>query len=101
MLRTMLRRVTGLVLRGICLMRPQEIDWMYRPGGASLLKPVAWANFVEGLPTDLRQGDVLSSYLQLLTSPDAATRDRAVRGLPGCQWRAVKAGRRMCGAAPP
>mmetsp|Transcript_28088 Transcript_28088/g.72201 ORF Transcript_28088/g.72201 Transcript_28088/m.72201 type:complete len:543 (+) Transcript_28088:24-1652(+) len=72
-------RVTGLVLRGICLMRPQEIDWMYKAGGASILKPIAWANFVEGLPEEMRQGDVLSGYLQLLTSPDAATRDNAAR----------------------
>ncbi|KAF5835944.1 hypothetical protein DUNSADRAFT_6655 [Dunaliella salina] len=72
-------RVTGLVLRGICLMRPQEIDWMYKAGGASILRPIAWANFVESLPEDLRQGDVLSGYLQLLTSPDAATRDNAAR----------------------
>jgi len=31
--------VAGLILRGICLMRQQELDWMYRGGGAAALRP--------------------------------------------------------------
>lgn len=31
-------RVTGIILRGICLMRPSEIQWMYG-GGAGNLAP--------------------------------------------------------------
>ena len=37
---SVLRRVTGLVLRGICLMRKVEIDWMFR-GGAAAIFPQA------------------------------------------------------------
>src|SRR5699024_2709232 len=41
-------RVRGLVLRGIFLCRPSEIDWFYR-GGASHLFPDAWEGYLAPL----------------------------------------------------
>src|SRR5699024_11178829 len=41
-------RVLGLVLRGIFLCRPSEIDWFYR-GGASHLFPYAWEGYLAPL----------------------------------------------------
>ena len=32
----MMCRVRGLVLRGVCLMRPEEIDWMYGGDAAAV-----------------------------------------------------------------
>jgi len=68
--------VRGLVLRGVCLMRPEEIDWMYG-GGAAAVQPRAWRAFVEHLAPEERDS-VLESYYQRLQSQDAAVRDAAV-----------------------
>ncbi len=39
-------RVRSIVLRGVCLMRPGEIDWLFSSkGGAATLDPIGWANF--------------------------------------------------------
>src|SRR3954468_11984765 len=42
-------RVTELVLRGIFLLRKLEIDWFYQ-GGASMLFPDAWEEYVAPIP---------------------------------------------------
>ena len=70
-------RVRGLVLRGVCLMRPEEIAWMYG-GAAAAVQPRAWRAFVEHLGPEERD-DVLGSYYRRLQSQDAAIRDAAVR----------------------
>ena len=66
----------GLILRGVCLMRLEEIDWMYG-GGASAVQPRAWRNFVDHLAPEERHA-VLESYYRRLQSQDAAVRDAAV-----------------------
>lgn len=38
-------RVTGMVLRGVCLMEPWEQEWLYGPAGVARLAPEAWADF--------------------------------------------------------
>jgi proline iminopeptidase len=41
--------VAGLVLRGVCLMEPWEMDWMYASdGGAARIWPEGWAAFEAG-----------------------------------------------------
>lgn len=40
------RAISGLILRGICLMAPWEQRWLYEEGGASRIHPEAWAAFV-------------------------------------------------------
>ena len=42
-------RVTELVLRGIFLLRKQEIDWLYQRG-ASVLYPDAWEPYLAHIP---------------------------------------------------
>ncbi|KAF8072408.1 pip [Scenedesmus sp. PABB004] len=69
--------VLGLVLRGVCLMRPQEIAWMYG-GGAAALRPLAWAAFTAGLPPREAANPLLAHYSRLL-SADAATRQAATK----------------------
>lgn len=75
----MVCRVCGLVLRGVCLMRPCEIDWMYR-GGCGALYPKAWEDFVGHLTLQERS-DPLTAYYARLTSDDSAVREAAVRAL--------------------
>jgi proline iminopeptidase len=64
-------RVTELVLRGIFLLRKQEIDWFYQRG-ASVLYPDAWEPYS---PTFRRPS--ARSALRLLSPPDRE--DPAVR----------------------
>jgi proline iminopeptidase len=69
-------RVTSLVLRGIFLCRPQEIDWFLH--GMGTFFPETWRNFVEHLP-QAERGDLLASYFRRLTDPDPAVHLPAAR----------------------
>ena len=62
-------RVLGLVLRGIFLATPVEIDWFMH--GMRNVFPEAWRAFVEALPVAER-GDLLASFYRRLTDPDPA-----------------------------
>jgi proline iminopeptidase len=66
------QRVTELVLRGIFLLRKQEIDWFYQRG-ASALFPEAWEDYLRPIP-EAERGDLLHAYHRRLTSDDAAVR---------------------------
>ncbi|WP_333619617.1 prolyl aminopeptidase [Dietzia sp.] len=79
-------RVTELVLRGIFLCRPLEIDWFYR-GGAAHIFPDEWAGYMAVLGEEA-EGDHLRTfaapgfdhvarYHELLGSPDPETALRA------------------------
>jgi len=65
-------QVSQLVLRGIFLLRKQEIDWFYQ-GGASQLYPDQWEHFIAPIPKD-EQHDLLSAYHRRLTGPDMNAR---------------------------
>lgn len=67
----------GLILRGIFMLRPQEIRWFYQEG-ASAIYPDAWEAYLEPIPL-VEQQDLLSAYYRRLTSPDAAVRQQAAR----------------------
>ena len=62
----------GLILRGIFLLRQQELRWFYQEG-ASYLFPDAWENYLKPIPVDERH-DMLTAYYKRLTSPDLSTR---------------------------
>ena len=69
--------VTELVLRGIFLLRKQEIDWFYQRG-ASILYPDAWEGYLAPIP-EAERGDLLSAYHKRLTSSDLAVRVEAAK----------------------
>jgi hypothetical protein len=69
--------IRGIVLRGVCLMRREEVDWMYR-GGAGALHPKAWLDFLGHLTPEERS-DPLPAYHARLTSGSRAVSDAAVR----------------------
>ncbi|MDF1779741.1 MAG: prolyl aminopeptidase [Alcanivoracaceae bacterium] len=62
-------RVAAMVLRGIFLARPQDLDWLYRAGGASAMKPDAWDAFLAPLSED-QQHDPLTAYYRVLADDD-------------------------------
>ncbi|HUS24471.1 MAG TPA: prolyl aminopeptidase [Candidatus Binatia bacterium] len=70
-------RVRGLILRGIFLLRPEEIRWFYQEG-CSWIFPDAWEHFLAPIPAAER-GDLVQAYHRRLTSPDAAVRSAAAR----------------------
>ncbi len=70
-------RVTALVLRGIFLLRKEEIDFFYQEG-SSWLFPDFWEDFLAPIPAAER-GDLVKAYHARLTGPDAAVRAAACR----------------------
>jgi proline iminopeptidase len=62
-------RVTELVLRGIFLFDQDELDWMYKEGGASRIYPDKFAEFIGLIPEDER-GDLVEAYRKRLTGSD-------------------------------
>ncbi|GLZ43550.1 prolyl aminopeptidase [Actinokineospora sp. NBRC 105648] len=66
-------RVTEIILRGVFLLRPSELDWLYR-GGAGAIYPEAWADFTALVPTGQ---DPLAAYQDALTGPDLELRAAA------------------------
>ena len=70
-------RVTELVLRGIFLVRKQELDWFYQSGASSIF-PDAWEKYIEPIPEEER-GDMVGAYIKRLTSDDREVRLRAAR----------------------
>ncbi|WP_396230333.1 prolyl aminopeptidase [Dietzia sp. CH92] len=78
-------RVRGLVLRGIFLCRPGEIDWFYR-GGAAHLFPDVWEGYLapliaaDGAEAVARPGyDHVAAYHRLLHCGDPTVELEAAR----------------------
>lgn len=64
-------RVLELVVRGVWLVQPEELDWFYEGGGASAVFPDLWASYVGALPAaDRVPGRMLDGYARLLADPD-------------------------------
>ena len=67
-------RVTGLLLRGVCLCDDASFRWLYQVGGASELYPDTWKDFVSVLPDRLHTAgwNTIARYYQnKLKGPDA------------------------------
>jgi proline iminopeptidase len=69
-------RVLALVLRGIFLGRPSEIDWFLH--GIRHVFPEPWREFAEFIPAGER-GDLLGAYHRRLVDPDPAVHLPAAR----------------------
>jgi proline iminopeptidase len=70
-------RVSGLVLRGIFLCRPQDIQWFYQ-SGASRVFPDYWEDYLSQIPEEQR-GDLVSSYYEKLTSANELEQIQAAK----------------------
>ena len=70
-------RVLGLILRGIFLCRPGDIQWFYQAGASALL-PDHWEGFVEPVAA-AESGDLVSAYYRLLTGDDEIARLAAAK----------------------
>ena len=70
-------RVTELVLRGIFMLRPEEIRWFYQEG-ASFVFPDIWEPFLQHIPLEERH-DLLRAYHSRLTHSDPNVQMAAAR----------------------
>lgn len=78
-------RVTEMVLRGIFMIRPQEIRWFYQYG-ASEIFPDEWELFIEPIPESERD-DLLTAYHRRLTGPDEEIRLQVARAW--ARWEGI------------
>lgn len=78
-------RVTALLLRGIFLCRPSEIQWFYQQG-ASEIFPDYWENYRDLIP-EAERGDFVKAYYKRLTSADADLRLSAAKAWS--KWEAA------------
>ncbi|CAA6819155.1 MAG: Proline iminopeptidase (EC [uncultured Thiotrichaceae bacterium] len=69
--------VSGLIVRGIFLCTPKELEWLYQDG-ASRVYPDYWDDFLEPIPEDERD-DLLKAYYQLLTGEDEIAKMRSAK----------------------
>lgn len=80
-------RALALVLRGIFLGRPEELDWFNEVhGGAAQIFPERWARFVAHIP-EAERGSMLDAYWRRMTSTDEGTRLAAAQA-----WSAWEGG---------
>ena len=70
-------RVLAMILRGIFLCRPHEIQWFYQEG-ASRLFPDYWQDFLAQIP-DSERGDLVDAYFRRLTGEDEIARMSAAK----------------------
>jgi proline iminopeptidase len=68
-------RVSGLILRGIFLCRPEDIHWFYQ-SGASRVFPDYWQDFIEPVPEQKRD-NLVQAYYELLTGENEVLRMKA------------------------
>ena len=70
-------RVTELVLRGIFLLRREELLWFYQDG-ASWIFPEAWEAYRDHIP-EAERGDFMRAYYKRLTDPNPAVQGEAAK----------------------
>ena len=68
------QRALGLVLRGIWLVRDEELRWFNElGGGASYVRPVEWNRYLAHIP-EAERGDMVEAYWKRLDDADPQVR---------------------------
>lgn len=80
--------VKGLILRGIFLCRPQEIQWYYQ-NGAHNIYPDQWEKYVAPIPVSERN-DFVKAFYKRLTSEDEQERKSAALAWSGWEGSTSK-----------
>jgi len=77
--------IRSMVLRGVCLLRPSEVDWLFSSkGGAALLDPEGWKNFSGSVGVNVEEDDysgrgALHAHYDRLLGDDPTSRINAAR----------------------
>ena len=77
--------VSELVLRGIFLLRKEELHWFYQDG-ASRIFPEAWSGFLEIIDEDKRD-NLMSAYHKIFVSDDK--QKRLIAAIAWSRWEAA------------
>ncbi|ABW30479.1 prolyl aminopeptidase [Acaryochloris marina] len=67
----------GLILRGIFMLRNQELQWFYQEGTSNIF-PDAWEAYLQTIPPEERH-DLINAYYRRLTSNDPAIQLEAAK----------------------
>lgn len=92
-------RIAGVIVRGVFLMTPDEVDWFYG-GGAGARLPDAWRRFLAPLNPDER-ADPIPAYYARLTGDDPAVRARAAIAWTSWESAAIDPSRTRFEMRPP
>jgi len=89
-------RLRALLLRGVFLFGPDEVDYLFASGGTYGQNPAAWDCYVEYIRASSKdwsreKTNLLGAYWQRLTSDDAATREAAAAAFVGYELSISKA----------
>lgn len=75
--------IQSVILRGVCLFRAEEVDWMFSNAGYALEDPDGWKNFstvvYDGKDKDELPRDVLGRYYDRLLGDDPILRLQAAK----------------------
>lgn len=71
-------RTDGLILRGIFLNRPKDIDWLFNGTGANYIFPDYWDEFSKLIPQE-KHSNFVEAYYQMLTGDDEVSRMAAAK----------------------
>lgn len=71
------KHVSGMILRGIFLCRPRDIDWFYQDG-ASHVFPEFWEDYLRPIAAESRN-HLLQAYYQILTGNNEIARMAAAK----------------------
>jgi proline iminopeptidase len=78
--------VAAIVLWGVTTGRRSEADWLFRDGLEPLF-PAQWERRRNALPEELRGGDIVQGYAQVLFDSDPVVRRDAA--LAWCKWESA------------
>jgi len=78
------QHVSEMLLWGVAMTRPAEIDWLYH--GVAPLFPEQWAKLTRDMPGKRGAGEILSWFHERLHSPDAEVRMQAARDFHEWDW---------------
>lgn len=79
-------RVLALILRGIFMIRKQELAWLYERSGAAMLYPEAFECYVCGLPEHLRDAESLMNAYHSVLSSETASAERKKAANAWTKW---------------
>ena len=78
-------RVLAMVLRGLCLYRQQDIDWLFNRDGVARIFPDYWEVFANTFP-EKDQSNLLQACYSRLTGEDELARMAIAKAF--CSWQA-------------
>ncbi len=80
-------RVDGMLLWGVFMLRPKEVDWFYGGGGADAVLPDAFEEFIRPIPPDERDDLVAAFHSRLSGEHGREAQVSAARAWSG--WEAA------------